>query len=118
AGLRIHLRHVVFVGPVMLSGRDQHGVLHGVQHDLWIDALFLAQYLDGLKDRFQSALDVAMSFSFAAGITTRTSGWPSALVREESGRSSQPPFPARSRYPHTRQVCLQNCAAPRRHPAV
>ena len=56
AGLRIHVRDVVFVGAVVLARRDQHGVLHGIQHDLRIDALFLAQYLDGLKNRFQSAL--------------------------------------------------------------
>ncbi len=42
AGLRIHLRHVVFVGAVVFAGGDQHGVLHCVEDDLRIDALFLA----------------------------------------------------------------------------
>ncbi len=41
----------------MFPGGDQHGVLDRVQDDLRIDAFFLAQYLDGLKNRFQSALD-------------------------------------------------------------
>ena len=59
AGLRVHVRQVVLVGAVVLAGGDQHGILHRVQDDLRIDALFLAQYLDGLKNRFQSALFVS-----------------------------------------------------------
>ncbi len=56
AGLGIHIRDIIFVGAVMLARGDQHGVLDRVEHDLRVDALFLAQNLDGLKDRFQSAL--------------------------------------------------------------
>jgi hypothetical protein len=40
----------------MFSGRDEHGILDGVQDDLHIDALLLAQDFDGLIDRFQGVL--------------------------------------------------------------
>ena len=54
AGLRDQLGDVIFVGAVMFPRGNQHRVLDRVQNDLRIDAFFLAQYLDGLKDRFQN----------------------------------------------------------------
>ena len=54
AGLLVQLGDVVLVGAEVLPRGDQHGVLDRVQHDLRVDAFFLAQNLDGLKDRFQS----------------------------------------------------------------
>ena len=42
AGLLIDIRDQVFVGAEMLARRHQHGVLDRIEHDLRIDALFLA----------------------------------------------------------------------------
>src|ERR1035438_101806 len=53
-GLLVQLGDIVFRVAEVLARGDQHGVLDGVQYDLRINALFLAQYLDGLKNRFQS----------------------------------------------------------------
>ena len=69
AGLGVHVRDVILVGAIVLPSGDQHGVLHRVQHDLRVDAFFLAQYLDGLKNRVQSALFV--SFQICAGNIVR-----------------------------------------------
>src|ERR1022692_673592 len=53
-GLLVQLGDIVLRVAEVLARGDQHGVLDGVQYDLRINALFLAQYLDGLKNRFQS----------------------------------------------------------------
>src|ERR1019366_2479267 len=100
AGFRIQLGDVVFGGAVVFPGGDQHGVPDGVQDDLRIDALFLAQYLDGLKDRFQSALVVPIRFLavvLSGGLTTQTSDWLSGWRRAETVSSSPPRFRARWR---------------------
>ena len=49
----VHVRHSLHSSGMLPSG-NQHGILDRVEHDLAVDTLFLAQYLDGLKDRFQS----------------------------------------------------------------
>src|SRR5450759_782833 len=64
AGLGIHVREVILVGAIVLASGNQHGVLDRVEHDLRVDAFFLAQDFDGLKDRFQSALLVSNSDLF------------------------------------------------------
>ena len=64
AGFGIHVRDVILGGAIVLPGGNQHGILDRVEHDLRIDAFFLAQNLDGLKDRFQSALLVSISDLF------------------------------------------------------
>ena len=62
ARLGIHIRQVIFVRAVMFPGGDQHGVLDCIQDDLRVDTFFLAQYLYGLKNRFQSALVIPIKF--------------------------------------------------------
>ncbi len=56
AGLGVHIGDVIFIAAVMFTGGDQHRILNGIEDDLRVDALFFAQYLDGLKNRFQSSL--------------------------------------------------------------
>jgi hypothetical protein len=41
----------IFLRAEMLARRRQHGILHRVQHDLRIDALFFAQHFNRLIDR-------------------------------------------------------------------
>ena len=116
AGFRIHLGDVVFVGAVVLPGGDQHGVLDGVQDDLRIDALFLAQYLDGLKNRFQSSLVIPIRFLavfLSGGLTTRTSDWPSGSGRAKTASSSPPRFRAQWSRRRGRPGCLPSCAGRR-----
>ena len=48
--LLIEIRHQVFRCPEMLASGHQHGILHRIDDDLRIDALLLAQNLDGLID--------------------------------------------------------------------
>ena len=43
-------RDQIFGGAKVLAGRHQHGVLHRIDHDLRVDALLLAQNLNGLID--------------------------------------------------------------------
>src|SRR5262249_25513533 len=47
----VQLSYVVFVGTIMLSRGDEQRVLDCVEDDLRLDALLLAQQLDGLIDR-------------------------------------------------------------------
>ncbi len=47
----IEVRHQVLISVEMLARRHQHGILDGIQNDLWIDPFFLAEYFDGLKNR-------------------------------------------------------------------
>ena len=54
--LGLDLRHIIFIGTVVLASGNQHGVPDRFEDDLGVDAFFLAQCLDGLKNRFQSAL--------------------------------------------------------------
>src|SRR5262249_40974605 len=42
-----------FIRMEVLAGRDQHRILHRIQDDLWVDALFLGQDFDGLINRSQ-----------------------------------------------------------------
>ena len=61
ARLGIHVRDVILVGAIVLPSGNQHGVLDRVEHDLRVDAFFLAQDFDGLKNCVQSALFVSVS---------------------------------------------------------
>ena len=100
----------------MFAGGDQHGVLDGVQDDLRIDAFFLAQDLDGLKDGFQSALVLTLEFLAVLGLPaglplelqvglldlrrrgTRRGVWPAGLERDaailETGQRAFPVAPS------------------------
>ena len=51
----IHVRDVILGGAIVLSGGNQHRIFHRVEDDLRVDALFLAQDFDGLKNRFHNA---------------------------------------------------------------
>ena len=100
SGFGIHVRDVIFVGAIVLPSGNQHGVLDRVEHDLRVDAFFLAQDFDGLKNCVQSALLVSVFRSclvikFAGALTTRTSGWPSAPARTGIRGSCPVPFQAR-----------------------
>src|SRR5262249_1710291 len=68
AGLRVHIGDIVLIGAIVLAGRDQHCVLDRVQHNLRVDALFLAQDFDGLKNRFQGVLVLPSDFSYSGRI--------------------------------------------------
>jgi hypothetical protein len=48
AGLLVEVGDQILLGPELLARGHEHGVLDGVEDDLRVDALFLAQDLDGL----------------------------------------------------------------------
>jgi hypothetical protein len=118
-GLRIHVRDVIFIRAVMFAGSNQHRILDRVQHDLRIDAFFLAQDFDGLKDRFQGALVASRSkllpvqtcFQFRCyvctissdSVTTQISGWPCEPDRTEAQGSGPASFRAGCGHLHSRR---------------